>query len=92
MTFSMAAIPCGPPKPRIAVLDGRLVRQTVPDDGDIGDEVRIVGMEHRSLHDGQREVGRAAAVGVEVEARGPRSARPSRSRPGSATGRDAVCR
>ncbi len=37
-------------------------------DGDIGDEIRIVGMEHRALHDGQGEVGRAAAVGVQVDA------------------------
>ena len=39
-------------------------------DGDIGNEIRIVRMEHRALHDGQREVGRAAAVGVKVDAQG----------------------
>jgi hypothetical protein len=31
MMFSIAAIPWGPPKPRMAVFEGRLVRQTVPE-------------------------------------------------------------
>ena len=30
ITFSIAAMPCGAPKPRIAVFGGRFVRQTVP--------------------------------------------------------------
>ena len=57
---------CGPPKPRNAVFDGRLVRQTVPVNSTFGNEVGVLGVQQRPLHDGQRQVGREAAVGEEV--------------------------
>ena len=49
---------------------GRIRRAIGPADrtrhGDIGDEIRIVRMENRALHDRQREVGRATTVGIKV--------------------------
>ena len=60
---------------RAAEAAHRRVRREVgaadrPRDGEVGDEVGVVGVEHRALHDGQRQVGRAAAVGVQLEVQG----------------------
>ena len=75
ITFSIAAIPCGAPNPRMAVFGGRLVRQTVPRDGKMRNEIRVVGMKNGAVHHGQREVAGRTAVGVKLEGKGARSAR-----------------
>ena len=38
-----------------------------PGELDVGDVVGVLGVEQRALHDGQRQVGREAAVGEEVD-------------------------
>ena len=78
--FSITAIACGPPKPRKAVFDGRFVKQHLAGELDVRQVVAVVGVEQRALHDGEREVGRAAAVGVELEREGAGCGRRRRSR------------
>ena len=68
MMFSIVATPCGPPKPRKAVLGGRFVRQTVPRISDVREEVGVVGVHHRARpRTDEREIGERAAVGEEVD-------------------------
>ena len=66
MMFSMAATALRPAE----AAEGRVRRQVGPADGagdlDVRDEVGVLGVEQRPLHDGERQVGREAAVGVEV--------------------------
>ena len=62
-TISMPIMPCGPPKPRKAVLETVLVRQRCEVMVDVLEEIAVVRMEHGPIGDGAGEVGGAAAVG-----------------------------
>ena len=72
----MPIMPCGPPKPRKAVLDTVWVLQRCERMRTAFEEVAVVGMEHGAVGDGAGQVGRIAAARRMIEARSPRM-RPS---------------
>ena len=69
MISSITSIPCGPPKPRKAVFEARLVFATVPAEFDVRNVVGVVEMKHRAVGHGAGEIERPAAVGKELDFR-----------------------
>ena len=58
-------MPCGPPKPRKAVLETVLVLRRRVSDRDVGQPIAVAGVKHRAVADAGRQVRRAAAARVE---------------------------
>ena len=70
---SMTIMPCGPPKPRNAVFDGRLVLAIRPVHLDVGDPVGVVDVAQRP---GQHRLGQVQAPAAVAGQRGAQRAQP----------------
>ena len=62
-------MPCGPPNPRKAVFEARLVFATTPAEFDVRNVISVIEMENGAIGHGARQIERPAAIGKEFDFR-----------------------